>query len=150
MTKDTKRTGKPASGKTARHTGRKLRRLERQLAETRAQEARRARKVEQARAEDAPREVASRREKKLTRAQRRAAALEVRIAALQGDVAVGRTGSAESDPVATPVPGEPRAYCLRDRATVVITNPSFVEMRNGRRGVAGTCPDCGARVVRPA
>ena len=150
MTKDTKRAGKPASGKTARHTSRKLRRLERQLAETRALEARRAHKVEQARAEDAPREVASRREKKLTRAQRRAAALETRIAALQGDVAAGRTGSAEPDPVATPVTGGPRAYCLRDRATVAISNPSYVDMRNGRRGVAGTCPDCGARVVRPA
>jgi hypothetical protein len=153
MPKHTKHEHEAATGSQGPRTRRTLRRLERELAESRDKVARRTRKVEQAHAEDAPREVASRREQKLARARRRAAALEARIASLRPTRAVA-SGEAALDgasaAVAVAVTGEVRGYCLRDRMTVVIADPRFVPMRNGRNGVAGTCPACGARVVRPS
>lgn len=42
----------------------------------------------------------------------------------------------------------PMAYCLRDRTRVLIVDPKAVVLAGGRKGVAGTCPSCGSKLVR--
>jgi hypothetical protein len=42
----------------------------------------------------------------------------------------------------------PMAYCLRDKARVAMVAPKAVVLAGGRKGVAGTCPKCGAKLVR--
>jgi Domain of unknown function (DUF5679) len=42
----------------------------------------------------------------------------------------------------------PRGYCIKDRRQVAIADPRAVVLANGRHAIAGTCPDCGSRLVR--
>jgi hypothetical protein len=42
----------------------------------------------------------------------------------------------------------PMAYCLRDKARVAMVAPRAVVLAGGRKGVSGTCPKCGAKLVR--
>jgi hypothetical protein len=71
-----------------------------------------------------------RRTRRLARTRRRASAVAGRLQKLRA-------------------PGEPqaRAYCLRDRRTVVVVDPRPVVLANGRHALTGTCEACGARVV---
>jgi hypothetical protein len=39
-------------------------------------------------------------------------------------------------------------YCLREKTRVTIRDAAPIVLSNGRRALAGTCPACGARVVR--
>lgn len=125
-------------------TGR-IRRLEQRLAAARDLEARRARRVEKARRRGAPRSVEARRTRKLEKARRRGAALEAKIAALRT-----ATGPAQAV-LATAAPAVPEVlgFCLREKRRVAVADAAPIVMRNGRSGLAGTCPSCGARVVRP-
>ncbi len=119
----TKAVRSPGAGARSKEAKRQLRRLERQLADVRAVEARRARQLDKARA--------------------RRLALEGLVAEL---LAAGH--AADQEPTG-PEPG-PRAYCMRERRTVLMVDPEAVVMRNGRAALAGTCPSCGARVVTTA
>lgn len=40
------------------------------------------------------------------------------------------------------------AYCLREKTRVTIRDAAPIVLSNGRSALAGTCPSCGARVVR--
>jgi uncharacterized protein DUF5679 len=42
----------------------------------------------------------------------------------------------------------PSAYCLRERLSVAMSGAHPVMLANGRPATAGTCPSCGARLVR--
>jgi hypothetical protein len=42
----------------------------------------------------------------------------------------------------------PMAYCLRDKTRVAMVGAKAVVLAGGRKGVAGTCPKCGAKLVR--
>jgi len=48
---------------------------------------------------------------------------------------------------ANEVPG-PSAYCLRERLHVAMSGAHAVLLSNGRPAIAGTCPSCGANLVR--
>ena len=39
-------------------------------------------------------------------------------------------------------------YCLRERTRVTIRDATPIVLANGHRALAGSCPACGARVVR--
>ncbi len=39
-------------------------------------------------------------------------------------------------------------YCLREKIRVTIRDATPIVLANGHRALAGTCPGCGARVVR--
>jgi len=41
-----------------------------------------------------------------------------------------------------------QAYCLKDRRQVTIGEAHAVVLANGRPAVAGTCPECGSKLVR--
>ena len=45
------------------------------------------------------------------------------------------------------IPG-PSAYCLRERLHVAMSGAQAVTLANGRPAIAGTCPSCGAKLVR--
>jgi len=100
--------------------GRRARRLERRVAKARDLEVKRARQLEKAR--------------------ERRADLEGRLATLRQ--ASAPTAAAPKGPTVGPT-----AYCLRERRSVAMVDPAPIVMRNGRSGLAGTCPSCGARVV---
>ncbi len=136
MTKPTKTTGTDTSPKDAR---RRVQRLERRLAAVRELEQKRGKQAAKARDRADAAELHAKRSRQLERAQRRSAALEAELKAL------GHTGTGT---VAT-APG-PEAWCLRERKRVAMVGAAPMTMRNGRAAVAGTCPSCGARVVRPA
>jgi hypothetical protein len=80
----------------------------------------------------------ARRSRKLTRTQQRILAVETRLRALR-----------ESSVAAGAAPGVP-GYCLRERRRVVVAGAELVTLRNGRAALAGTCPDCGARIISMA
>jgi hypothetical protein len=120
----------------------KVRRLERRLAAVRELEEKRRRQAAKARDREAPRDLIAKRERQLDKAQRRGAAIQAEIASLEGAPAAdaaASTGAVEG----------PRGYCLREKRTVTILGPEPIVMRNGRTATAGTCPSCGARIVRP-
>ncbi len=127
----------------------RVRRLERRLAKAREIEARRARKLERARRQGSSEAVRAARRRKLRKARERGRAIERKLARVRS---VPLSVPAP-DPVAVPdaagtLPG-PRAYCLRERQTVVMVDAEATLMRNGRPALAGRCPSCGMRVVRP-
>lgn len=136
MTKPTRTAGSDATPKDAR---RRMQRLERRLAAVRELEQKRSRQAAKARDRADAGELHARRSRQLERAQRRSAALEAELTAL------GHAGAE----VAATAPG-PEAWCLRERKRVAMVGAAPMTMRNGRAAVAGTCPSCGARVVRPA
>ncbi|MHB8459844.1 MAG: DUF5679 domain-containing protein [Candidatus Limnocylindrales bacterium] len=109
----------PADGDKAH---KRLKRLERELAELGATEARRLEQLKEVRA--------------------RAADVRTRFTALRTmDAAAGRS----ADPAATPA--GPIGYCLREKRPVEISDPEPVTLSNGRTAIAGTCSTCGARIV---
>jgi Domain of unknown function (DUF5679) len=130
---------------------RAVRRLERRLADARDLEATRRHKLEKAKRRGAPRSTQARRRRKLDRVLERSVALAARIERLRAQAAAPAPPEIETDdPVALPAAAGPRAYCLRERRTIVMTDVRETVMRDGRRGLAGTCPGCGARVARSA
>ncbi len=40
------------------------------------------------------------------------------------------------------------AYCVKDRKMVDMKDPHEITMKNGRKAMQGTCPDCGTKVTR--
>jgi hypothetical protein len=133
MSKSGKRAaGAAVAGAAGSASARRLRKLELRLASAREIEAKRTRQAEKAHARGSARDVELKRRRQLDKARGRAAEIEAELASLR-DAAL---------------PG-PSAYCLRERRTVDMVAPATITMRNGRAGIAGTCPSCGARVVRP-
>jgi hypothetical protein len=150
----------PTSTSSPDDVEQRVRRLERRLAKARETEARRARKLERARRQGASETVRAARRRKLRKARERSGAIErklarVRLAATPAAVALPVTtepAAASEKPVAAETAAAtsgPRAYCLRDRRTIVMVDPQATVMRNGRPALAGRCPSCGMRVVRP-
>jgi hypothetical protein len=130
MARKRKTAGAASPGNGAgRALARQLSRLEKRLARLEKEEARRSRQLDGVRAAQAE-----------TRAQ---------IAELEA-VAPGAAGQAK---VAVPGPGPaagadaPHAYCMREKRKVPIAGAEIVVLGNGRRAYAGTCADCGARVI---
>ncbi len=39
-------------------------------------------------------------------------------------------------------------FCVKCRKKVTIQNPEIVTLKNGRKAVKGTCPNCGTVVYR--
>ena len=39
-------------------------------------------------------------------------------------------------------------FCVKCRKKVIIQNPEVVTLKNGRKAVKGTCPNCGTAVYR--
>ncbi|HEY6570101.1 MAG TPA: DUF5679 domain-containing protein [Candidatus Limnocylindrales bacterium] len=128
---------------SVRRAKRKVRRLERRLAAVRELEAKRRRQAAKAREGGAPRDLVAKRERQLDKAEHRGATIQAEIASLEG-AAPAAVSAASTDIVEGP-----RGYCLREKRTVTIANPEPMVMRNGRTGTSGTCPSCGARIVRP-
>ena len=109
----------PADGGRA---PKRLKRLERELAELGATEAKRLAQLHKVRA--------------------RATAVRVRLTNLRTTVAdAGGTAGADV-PSAGPI-----GYCMREKRPVQISDPEPVTLSNGRTAIAGTCSTCGARVV---
>jgi len=104
----------------------RLKRLERDLAERQATETKRRQQLEEARTAT----VAVRRE----------------LAALRAELGVTTPAPALAD--------GPIGYCMREKRAVQISAPTPVTLSNGRAAIAGVCPTCGARVMvlaaRPA
>jgi hypothetical protein len=99
-----------------------LKRLERNLADLIATEAKHRKQLEEVRA--------------------MAADARSRLIALRTEVtAAGRAAGADGS-VAGPV-----GYCMREKRSVEISHPEPVTLSNGRTAIAGTCPTCGARVM---
>jgi len=152
MTKhgDTATTGGPPV-QSGDGVAQRLRRLERRLARAHEAEAKRARKLERARHRGAAQSVVAARRRKLLKARERGHALERKLARAQGSA--GSVSSSPdrvgSSPDSVGVVDGPRAYCLRERRTIVMADPQETVMRNGRPALAGRCPSCGMRVVRP-
>lgn len=126
-----------SAGVAASTTDRRLRRLQQRLAAAREVEAKRARQAERAHGRPAARDLEVKRRHQLDKARRRAAELEAEIASL-------RVGEAAPE-----ARRGPTAWCLRERRIVEMAGPAPIVMRNGRAAVAGTCPSCGAGLVRP-
>jgi len=113
---------KRADEAEARQAGRKVARLERRLGRLTAKEGRLSRR--------------------LSKAQERVRAVEERLRELRGSGPAGGPAATTT----TSVPG----YCLRERRRVTLSDAQPVTLRNGRTALAGTCPDCGARIVSMA
>lgn len=111
----------------ARRIRRQVARLERRLDELIAQEARRSRK--------------------LSRTQERVRAIQERLTVLHGASATEDDPPGGDPPAARP---SVAGYCLRERRRVTLVDAMPVTLRNGRSALAGTCPDCGARIVSMA
>jgi Domain of unknown function (DUF5679) len=116
----------PQDGGGAR---KRLKRLEREVAELGVTEAKRLEQLKDVRA--------------------RAAAVRATLAALRAkDPGAPRTPGSDASPAG------PTGYCMRERRRVTISDPKSVTLSNGRTGIAGTCSTCGVRVTvfaaRPA
>ncbi len=86
---------------------------------------------------EATRKLEAKRARQLDKVHRRAQALQATIAALRPSAGPAATAG-------------PQAYCMREKRTVAMADPVAIVMRNGRNGLSGTCPSCGARVVTTA
>ena len=40
------------------------------------------------------------------------------------------------------------AYCVKCKAKKEVSNPEQITMKNGRKALKGTCPDCGTKMFR--
>jgi len=87
--------------------------------------------------------------RQLEEARRERTELEDRLAVLRGR---GPTAQEPPAPAAASPneSGEIAAFCLRERRMVAMVLPEPVQLKNGRRALAGTCPSCGGRVIRMA
>lgn len=124
---------KPDKGKAGKKAAAKRARLEKKLAKAVREEARRRGQYEQAAAD---RTALAGQLLELTQGA------PVAPATPPGDAAppAGTQAASSSDAVT--------AFCLRQKKRVTLQNPEPVTLRNGRRALAGTCPECGARIVR--
>ncbi len=120
--------GAASTGGAERGWARQLARLEKRLARLGKEEAKRSRQLDDIRAARAE-----------TRAQ---------IAELEA-VAPDAAGRSEAPAPSGPAAGgsAPHAYCMREKRKVSIAGAEIVILGNGRRAYAGTCADCGARVI---
>jgi chromosome segregation ATPase len=100
--------------------GRQLARLEKRLAGLEKRETKRSRQLDDIRA--------------------RQAEIRAQIA----ELGAGAGAAAETTPEAA---AAPQAYCMREKRKVTIAAAELVVLSNGRRAYAGSCPDCGARVI---
>lgn len=130
---------KPGKGKAGKKVTAKRAKLEKKLAKAVREEARRRGQYEQAAAD---------------RAALAGQLLELTQGAPVAPPVPSADVAAHADaapPAAAPA-GSPTevvtAFCLRQKKRVTLQNPEPVTLRNGRRAVAGTCPECGARIVR--
>jgi Domain of unknown function (DUF5679) len=41
-----------------------------------------------------------------------------------------------------------QAYCVKDRKMVDMKDPKEITLKNGRKAMQGTCPECGTKVTR--
>jgi len=105
-----------------RGADRQLARLEKRLAGLEREEAKRSRQLDAVRSMQAE--------------------LRAQISELRANTA------AEPAPAAEVAPTDgPKAYCMREKRKVPIAGAELVVLGNGRQAYAGTCPDCGARVI---
>ena len=42
----------------------------------------------------------------------------------------------------------PQGYCVKDKKMVEMQNAQNITLKNGRKAVQGTCPECGTKVTR--
>lgn len=119
----------------------RIRRLERRLAAVRELEAKRDRQLARARDRGYAHKEAKRL-RQLEKAGRQRAALQSELVTLGASAEPGQAGGVAPDVVV-------RAYCLREKRTVEVLDPTPIVMRNGRSGMSGTCASCGSRVTRP-
>jgi len=42
----------------------------------------------------------------------------------------------------------PEAYCVKEKKKVEMKDPEDVVMKNGRKALKGTCPDCGTKMFK--
>jgi uncharacterized protein DUF5679 len=129
--------GEATGTRSGRDAQRQVRRLERRLAAIRELESKRRRQAAEARDRSGARSLQAKRQRQLDKAHRRSEVLEAELATLT------------TSPAPAAAADVPYAYCLREKQRVQIAQPTAIVMRNGRPGVAGTCPGCGARLVRP-
>ena len=40
------------------------------------------------------------------------------------------------------------AYCVKCRAKKEVSSPEQITMKNGKKALKGTCPDCGTKVFK--
>jgi len=133
MVKRTRTASSPTeTGSTPQDGGgarKRLKRLEREVAELGLTEAKRLAQLNAVRA--------------------RAATARARLAALRAKDAIApRTSGCVASPAG------PSGYCMREKRRVTISDPTSFTLANGRMAVAGTCSTCGVRVTalaaRPA
>jgi len=130
--------GEATGTRSTRDATRRVRRLERRLAAVRELESKRRRQAAEARDRSSARDLQAKRQRQLDKARRRSEMLAAELASLT------------MSPKPAAAADGPFAYCLREKQRVQIAQPTAIVMRNGRPGVAGTCPGCGARLVRPS
>lgn len=106
----------------SRKARKQVKRLERELIELRATEAKRR--------------------KQLGEVLARAAEVQGQLAALQAVVA-----DAARAPGSAATRSGPVGYCMREKRPVQIRDPKPVTLSNGRSAIAGICLNCGARVM---
>lgn len=130
---DARSGSKPANDKAGKKAAAKRGRLEKKLARAVREEARRRGQYEQAAAD-------------------RTALAGQLLELTQGAPVAPATPSGDAAPPAATQAGSSSeavtAFCLRQKKRVTLQNPEPVTLRNGRRALAGTCPECGARIVR--
>ena len=118
---------KAAAGRGA---DRQLARLEKRLAGLEREEAKRSGQLDAVRA---------------AQAELRAEIAELRAVAASAAAPLEAAVASPAQPAAR---GDgPQAYCMREKRKVAIADPELVVLGNGRRAYAGSCPDCGARVI---
>jgi Domain of unknown function (DUF5679) len=118
-----------AAAPAGRAVDRQLARLAKGLARLEREEAKRSRQLDEVRAAQA--------------------VIRARIADLQGALSAAAAPLEEpAVPDGQPAgPDGPQAYCMREKRKVAIAGPELVVLGNGRHAYAGSCPDCGARVI---
>jgi hypothetical protein len=121
MAKRARPTDSPAKAADAREARKRLKQLEKKLAELQATEAKRREQLNEVRA--------------------KAADVRARLTA-QWAIVAEATGSKPDAAGQGPI-----GFCMREKRPVRIDDPIPVTLSNGRAAIAGTCPTCGARVM---
>jgi hypothetical protein len=124
-----KRKAAAAAAGAGHGADRQQARLEKRLAGLEREEAKRSRQLDEVRAAQA--------------------VIRARIADLQGTLSAAAAPPEEPALLGGQPAGAdgPQAYCMREKRKVPIASPELVVLGNGRRAFAGSCPDCGARVI---
>lgn len=139
----------PGAG-PVKHPKRRLRKLEKRLSIVQRVEVKRARQLDKATLRSAALEadIAELRAGVPPKAAKRRSPGVAKANTIRGRVsrspATGRGAKASGQ-----TPTVLRAFCLRERKTVEMHDPKPMVMKNGRSATVGTCPSCGARLIRP-